>query len=221
MKSRIKDTIKLEGIYVIVDYALLQERNIEHVISQLLNAGITLFQYRDKKQNRRAFKKTAYSLLKKIHERNGLLIINDYPDIAREIGADGYHFGQSDLGNNLSELSSFSGVVGRTVRTVDEAIGAQKDGVDYIGAGALFPTTTKGNAPLMGLDRLHDIVRSVSIPVFGIGGITCSVLRDVFAQHVAGIALCSGVFSHDTVYNNAQKYLRFYNQYKKKIKTAK
>lgn len=140
----------------------------------LLDSGARIIQLRAKQLDDRAFLELAEAMqaLVRSCSEPAVLIVNDRAEIAVEIGADGVHLGQndSDYRKVISAVSPGM-IVGVSVHNTVQALEAQKAGATYVGAGAVFPTVTKSDAQLIGLDGLARIVKATRIPVVAIGGI--------------------------------------------------
>jgi thiamine-phosphate pyrophosphorylase len=150
--------------------------------------------------------------LRKIAERFGAcLIINDYADIAAAVDADGVHLGQEDL--PLAEAKKILGnrIIGISTHNLEEALDAEKGGADYIGFGSIFPTTTKDNASVQGLDALKKIKKTVKIPVIAIGGIKADNVVHVLKTGCDGIAVSSGLIEGDIIADITDNARRFIN----------
>lgn len=183
-------------LYAVTDRSWLGERTLDQVVEQVLRGGATFLQLREKELDRAAF-------LAETRELKGLtakyrvpFVINDDINIALESDADGVHLGQTDLmGRDARALIGPDKILGITANTVELAVAAEKAGADYIGAGAVFGTTTKQNAKNLSLDTLRDICRAVTIPVVAIGGINEDNLPRLAGTGVAGAAVVSALFA--------------------------
>ncbi len=182
----------ITGIYFITDrtYCSLP---IYDMVSAVLDAGITIIQYRDKDRTRRELFEEAAGLRTLTRTFNAALIINDHADIAAAVGADGLHLGQDDL--PLKEARRVVGTmpVGISTHNLLQARDAAAGGADYIGFGPIFHTTTKDAGPAQGLDNLRLIKQNVSIPVVAIGGISLEKARFVFSAGADAIAVATGI----------------------------
>jgi thiamine-phosphate pyrophosphorylase len=141
---------------------------------RLLDAGARIIQLRAKTMGDRAFRKLAQEMQEMIagYPAPALFVVNDRVDVAFQIGADGLHLGQEDAEYRQVIQNAPKGMtIGVSVDTVAEAMEAQEAGATYVGAGSVFPTTTKSDARLMGLAELERIVAATRIPVVAIGGI--------------------------------------------------
>ena len=163
--------MKLSGFYFITDSKLSGNNDVDSV-RDALDGGATLIQYREKDSSTREMIEVA-GKLQGITKGRALLIINDRVDVALAVDADGVHLGQDDM--NLQTARKILGkgkIIGITVHDVEEAVEAESQGADYVGASPIFATKTKKDAGIpKGLKLIGEIKDSVSIPVAAIGGI--------------------------------------------------
>jgi len=191
MKRKIDYTL-----YLCTDRGLMSTDTLEEAVEQAVRGGCTLVQLREKDCTSLEFYRTALGV-KKITDRYRIpLIVNDRADIALAVGADGVHAGQSDL--PCSVLRAILGddqVIGISAATVEEAVRAQRDGADYIGVGAMFPTGTKADARAVSMETLAEIRSAVSIPIVVIGGIGPQNAAGFRGTGVDGLAVVSAILS--------------------------
>ena len=129
-------------------------------------------------------------------QAGALSILNDQAELVPASGADGAHVGQEDLeAGRARALLGPDRILGVSVHTVEEALRAQAAGADYLGAGTIFPTTTKADATPVSLETLRAIVEAVDIPVVAIGGITRDNLPELKGLGLAGVAVVSAIFA--------------------------
>jgi thiamine-phosphate pyrophosphorylase len=122
------------------------------------------------------------------------LIINDHPEIARIVPAEGVHLGQDDM--PIAEARQVAGancMVGKSTHSVDQAIHAFYEGADYIGFGPIFATPTKPDYPPIGLSEIQKVHDAVRIPIFCIGGIKLDNLPEVLAAGARRVVIVSGL----------------------------
>ncbi len=187
-------------LYAITDEHCLWNRTLSEAVEEALSGGITMLQLRDKTHDRAAVLKTARELRVLCHRCGVPLIINDYPDIAMESGADGVHLGADDTAvAAVRAMAGRSLLIGATAKTLPAAQKAEADGADYVGCGALFPSPTKQNALPMSMDTLQSICRGVKIPVVAIGGICEENMPLLKGSGVAGAAVVSAIFGRDDI----------------------
>jgi thiamine-phosphate pyrophosphorylase len=159
-------------LYGIVDLGYVEPEALPSVTQQLVRGGIDLLQLRAKNRPLDLIRQLAAGMLQITQPANVPLIINDHPQLLRDINAEGCHVGQTDY--PVAEARQLAGrrvIVGKSTHTVEQALAAQTEGADYIGFGPIFPTPTKPDAKAVGLGDLRKLRERVKIPVFCIGGI--------------------------------------------------
>ena len=158
-------------LYLVTDSTGRTDDDFLSILEKALTGGVTLVQLREKERGGGEYLHLA-RLTKAVCDRYRVpLIIDDRADIAMAADAAGVHVGQSDL--PVCEVRKLLGedkIVGATAKTVEQAQKAYREGADYLGTGAIFPTTTKVKTVLTPVSRLNDVCRSVPIPVVAIGG---------------------------------------------------
>ena len=127
-------------------------------------------------------------------------VINDNVDIALEMDADGVHVGQSDMeaGDVRAKLGPDK-IIGVSAQTVEQAVLAEKRGADYLGVGAVFPTSSKDDATEVSYETLKAICQAVSIPVIAIGGITKDNVAELSGSGICGIAVISAIYGQKNI----------------------
>ena len=186
-------------LYAVTDRCWLKEgERLLSVCEDVLANGATFLQIREKDLDAGSFEAEAASL-KALCARYAVpYVVNDSVEIALAIGADGVHVGQSDIkGRDIRSLIGPDKILGISAGTVEEAIAAEKAGADYIGAGAVFGTSTKKNARNLTVEKLREIANAVSIPVVAIGGISARNLMELRGSGVDGVAVVSAIFGAD------------------------
>ncbi len=187
---------RFTNICFITPDGLRQDKLIE-VVTLILNSGIKWIQYRNKQGARKDIYYNAMRLRELTTAFDAFLTINDYPDIALAVDADGVHLGQEDL--PLKEARKIMGakIIGISTHDLNQALQAEKDGANYIGFGPVFHTTTKDAGQPRGLSILREVVVSIKIPVIAIGGINIHNVKAVFEQGCYGVAVSSGLLGYD------------------------
>lgn len=167
----------------------------EAPVEEALAAGITLLQLREKNISPEEYLARAIRA-HRLAQRYGVpLLINDSVDIAIRSGADGVHVGQGDMpAKEARRLLGPGRILGVTVKTPEQAVRAYEDGADYLGCGAIFPTSTKEDAAPMPLETLSAICAAVPIPAVAIGGLNSTNLDVLAGSGVAGAAIVSAIF---------------------------
>lgn len=187
-------------LYAVTDNGLLAEKSIVEAVKEAIAGGATLIQLREKLISSRDFLSMAFEIKKLIVKQSIPLIINDRLDIALACNADGLHIGQDDIPLPIArKILGNDRIIGVSVSTIDEALEAEKDGADYLGVGAMFPTNTKNDACTVSIDTLTKIRESADIPVVAIGGINEMNALQLKDARIHGIAVVSAIFGHDDI----------------------
>ncbi len=186
------------SLYFITDSTSYSEEEFLYRVEQALQGGATLLQLREKDKSTREY----MSLAEKVHNiskrYNVPLIIDDRVDVALAIDAEGVHVGQSDMPVSLArKLMGSDKIVGATTKTVPQALEAYEQGADYLGVGAIYPTTTKVKTVLTSTSTLRDICSAVPIPVGAIGGLNKGNLDILAGIPIAGICVVSTIMKAD------------------------
>ena len=165
-----------------------------------LEGGMTYVQMREKGDPMTEEELLTEALaLKALCEEYGVpFVIDDDVELAKKCGADGVHVGQSDMACVEARKTLGSAkVVGVSAQTVEQAIQAEKDGADYLGVGAVFPTGSKDDADDVSHDTVKAICEAVSIPVIAIGGISKDNVGQLAGLGLDGIAVISAIYASD------------------------
>ena len=186
------------SLYFITDSSDYTEQEFLNRVEKALQGGVTLMQLREKDKTTREYIELAQKVHNITQKYNVPLIIDDRVDVALAVNAEGVHVGQSDMPVNIArKLMGEDKIVGATTKTVEQAKEAYEQGADYLGVGAIYPTTTKVKTVLTSTDTLRDICNAVSIPVNAIGGLNkdnIDVLEDI---PISGICVVSAIMKAD------------------------
>ena len=196
------------ALYAITDRRYNQKLSLYEQVEQALKGGVTIVQLREKELDEDAFTSEAIKLKELCHKYNVPLIINDNLTVALRSGADGIHVGLNDM--PIDEIRRRTGkdfIIGATAKTVLQARTAQYLGADYLGVGAVFPSSTKTDAVRITKEQLNEISESVSIPIVAIGGITAENAIELSGSRISGIAVVSSLFEADDIVATAEKLL--------------
>ena len=185
------------SLYLVTDRTLSLGRSTVEVVRAAIRGGVSCVQLREKGCSTREFMDEA-RLLKALLAGTGVpLFINDRLDVALAVGADGVHLGQNDL--PIADARRLVGdrmIIGISAESVADAIRAEAEGADYIGASPVFTTPTKTDtAPPLGLDGLRAIRRAVQLPLVAIGGINADNAAQVLRAGADGLAVVSAIVS--------------------------
>ena len=199
------------SLYLVTDNSDDVEKFLK-TIEEGIKGGVTVVQIREKTADTLDFYNLALKVKEITTKYNVPLIINDRVDIALAIDADGVHVGQSDMPCDVTrKLIGENKILGISAATIDEAKKAQKDGADYIGTGAVFPTATKDDAPSVTKNELKEIVNSIDIPVVAIGGINLENASQLTDTGIAGLSVVSAIMSSDNPKKSSEELLKIFN----------
>jgi thiamine-phosphate pyrophosphorylase len=181
-------------LYGIVDLGYVTSRQVPDVAREMIDGGVDLIQLRAKTQSLAEITALARELHEITMNRNVPLVINDYAEVAREIGAEGVHIGQDDPAMALvRNIVGPSCMIGKSTHSFDQAIRAADEGADYIGFGPLFATPTKPDYIPIGLNEIEKVHQAIRIPIFCIGGIKLDNLSEVIAAGAQRVVIVSGL----------------------------
>ncbi len=195
-------------LYFITDSTGFSEYEFLHRVEQALAGGATLLQLREKEKTTREYielSEKVHVIAKKYHVP---LIIDDRVDVALAVDAEGVHVGQSDMPVSIArKLMGKDKIVGATAKTVEQAKEAYIQGADYLGVGAIYPTTTKVKTVLTSTDTLNNICHSVPIPANAIGGLNKDNIDILKGIPIAGICVVSAIMKAENVRHETETLL--------------
>lgn len=192
-----KDTLTL---YALTDRSFGSGQDLCSRAEAALKGGVTCLQYREKELKGQDYIELGSRLKKLCSQYRVPFLLNDYVDLVEPLNADGVHVGQNDL--DVAAARRKLGpdkIIGASARTVEQALRAWREGADYLGAGAVFGSTTKTDANKLALETLAQICRAVPIPVVAIGGINGENMVQLKGRGIAGVALISAVFAGEEI----------------------
>lgn len=193
-------------LYAVTDRHWLNGRTLLEVVRESLDGGVTMLQLREKTLEEGAFLEEARALQALCRERHVPFIVNDNVDIARAMGADGVHVGQSDM--EALDVRAKLGpdkIIGVSAHSVEEALLAEKHGADYLGVGAMFPTGSKADVQELPYETLKEICAAVSIPVVAIGGISQENVAKLAGSDICGVAVISAIYAAKNIKSAAEE----------------
>ena len=171
-------------------------------------SGVTIIQLREKNLTTNQY----YQLAKQVKEITDAyqvpLIIDDRLDICLAVDAAGLHIGDDELPVSVArQVLGPEKILGVTAKTVKRALEAETSGADYLGTGAIFPTTTKENAPITLISTLKTICQMVAIPVVAIGGLTSENIDQLIGTGIAGVAVVRDLMQAEDIEAKAHAFL--------------
>ena len=171
-------------------------------------SGVTIVQLREKNLTTNQY----YQLAKQVKEITDAyqvpLIIDDRLDVCLAVDAAGLHIGDDELPVSVArKVLGSEKILGVTAKTVKRALEAEEGGADYLGTGAIFPTTTKENAPITLISTLKTICQRVAIPVVAIGGLTSENIDQLMGTGIAGVAVVRDLMQAEDIETKTQAFL--------------
>ena len=171
-------------------------------------SGVTIVQLREKNLTTNQY----YQLAKQVKEITDAyqvpLIIDDRLDVCLAVDAAGLHIGDDELPVSVArQVLGPEKILGVTAKTVKRALEAEEGGADYLGTGAIFPTTTKENAPITLISTLKTICQRVAIPVVAIGGLTSENIEQLMDTGIAGVAVVRDLMQAEDIEAKTQAFL--------------
>ena len=199
------------SLYLVTDRSLMTTDTLSEAVEQAILGGCTMVQLREKNISSLDFFKLATEI-KAVMDSFGVpLIINDRIDIALAVHAAGVHIGQSDIPAVIvREIIGDDMLMGVSASSVSEAIQAQKDGADYLGVGAMFPTGTKTDAAIVSIKELQNIRQSVALPIVAIGGINKENAGLFHDMGIDGLAVVSAIIAQPNIRQAASELKRIF-----------
>ena len=187
-------------LYAVTDRTWLGDESLYEQVEKAIKGGVTFVQLREKNLDEESFLSEALEIQKLCKKYNIPFVINDNVEIAKKINADGVHVGQGDMeAGNVRGILGEDKILGVSAQTVEQALLAEKEGADYLGVGAVFPTGSKQDADDVSIETLKEICNAVDIPVVAIGGISVSNVSKLENSGISGIAVISAIFAEDDI----------------------
>ncbi len=200
-------------LYLVTDSTGLSGDEFLKKVENAILGGVTILQLREKDKTTREY----IDLGRKVHEITAKydipLIIDDRIDVAMAIDAEGVHLGQSDMPVDIArKILGKNKIIGATTKTVEQALEAYRKGADYLGVGAIYPTTTKVKTVLTSVDTLRDICKAVPIPANAIGGLNKDNIQVLKGVPIAGICVVTAIMKAPDSRAAARELKRAYEE---------
>lgn len=197
-------------LYGIVDMGYTEPEQVEARTHALIDGGVRIIQLRAKGKELSQVKAWAVAMQAICRDRGAIFVLNDYPDMAAEMGADAVHVGQD--GGSLADVRRIVGdgvLVGRSTHSLEQAKQAKAEGADYIGFGPLFPTGTKPGRASIGLADIAAAQEAAGeMPLFCIGGINGTTLPEVLKAGAKRVVIVSWLLQQADIAQTAQGVIR-------------
>lgn len=195
-------------LYAVTDSTWLNGRKLVDDVEDVLKAGATFIQLREKNATYEETVALAREIKKLTDKYHVPFVIDDNVEAAKEVDADGVHIGQSDTeAKRARDILGENKIIGVSAGNLKEAIDAEKKGADYIGIGAMFDTSTKKDHTDMTFEEAKKITDTVKIPVVAIGGINKNNILELKGTGIDGVAVISAIFAQPDRYSAAKELL--------------
>jgi len=208
-----RDSFIIKGLYAITPDSADLNTLIQKTKSAI-EGGAFMVQYRSKIQDRDVKMQQCAAILRLCREHNVPCIVNDDVEMCRTLKADGVHLGEED--DNIAEVRHILGddaIIGSSCYDqLDRAKSAQKEGASYVAFGAMFPTSTKPNAPRATLALLKEAKREIQIPIVAIGGITMNNAHNVIKTGIDAIAVITSLYEAKSIKETAETFAKMFHQ---------
>jgi len=199
---------------VIVDPAAARGRDLTQIAAQAIRGGADVIQLREKTGSTRQVIRQAERLLAVTRPASVPLIINDRIDVAVAAGADGVHLGQDDLPVAVARhILGGSRLIGKSTHTLQQALEAEQEGVEYMAVGPIYPTPTKPDSPHVGPGLIGEVSAAVRTPLVVIGGIDEGTLPEVLQHGASCVAVVRAVCAADDPQAAARRLKRMLTEF--------
>ena len=193
-------------LYLVTNSDGKTEEEFLKSLEEAILGGVTFVQIREKDKTTAQYIDLVSKALKITRKYNVPLVVDDRVDVVLATGADGVHVGRDDMPvETARKILGDDRIVGATTKTVEQALAAYKAGADYLGVGAIYPTTTKVKTVLTSTDTLNDICNAVPIPANAIGGLNKDNLGVLKGIPIAGVCVVSAIMKADDPRKAAQE----------------
>ena len=209
----------MKGLYAITDCDRLSIDNLLSATEEILRAGITALQYRDKSGNHAKRKYEAAELWQLCREHDCLFIINDDLQLAASSGSDGVHVGKEDCDckSARKELGPEAIIGVSCYNSLEKALAAQQDGADYVAFGSFFPSTSKQNTATAEPDIIRQAKVKISLPVAAIGGVTPTNCRTLIEHGADMLAVIGSIYQAEDPYSTVMEFNQLFDTNKKDL----
>ncbi len=191
---------RIKGLYLVLDPQAAGGRDEVEVAQQAILGGVRLIQLRDKVRSSAELLPLARRLQQLCADSSVLFLVNDRVDLALAAGADGVHLGPDDLPvREARKLLPWNKLIGCSVKTLAQALQAVEEGADYVSVGSIYPSPTKPQARVVGLDLLRQMESELNLPIVAIGGIGLRNVAEVLQAGADAVAVVSAVLQAEDI----------------------
>lgn len=196
-------------LYLVTDSTGKSDEEFLKALEEAIEGGVTFVQIREKNKTTAEYINLVSKTLEITRKHNVPLIVDDRVDVVLATDADGVHVGREDMPvETARKILGKDKIVGATTKTVEQALAAYKAGADYLGVGAIYPTTTKVKTILTSTETLNDICNAVPIPANAIGGLNKDNLGVLKGIPIAGICVVSAIMKSESPREAAQGLIK-------------
>jgi len=200
-------------LYLVTDSTGKSDEEFLKALEDAIEGGVSFVQIREKNKTTAEYISLVSKALEITRKHNVPLIVDDRVDVVLATGADGVHVGREDMPvDTARKILGKDKIVGATTKTVEQALAAYKAGADYLGVGAIYPTTTKVKTVLTSTDTLNDICNAVPIPANAIGGLNKDNLGVLKGIPIAGICVVSAIMKSESPREAAQGLIKAFEE---------
>ena len=199
---------KVLKLYLVTNRYQDSLENFLEKVEAACRSGVTIIQLREKNLTTNQYNQLAKQVKEITDAYQVPLIIDDRLDVCLAVDATGLHIGDDELPVSVArQVLGPDKILGVTAKTVKRALEAETSGADYLGTGAIFPTTTKENAPITLISTLKTICQTVAIPVVAIGGLTSENIDQLIGTGIAGVAVVRDLMQAEDIEAKTQVFL--------------
>ena len=196
-------------LYLVTDSTDKSDEEFLKALEEAIEGGVTFVQIREKNKTTAEYINLVSKALEITRKHNVPLIVDDRVDVVLATGADGVHVGKEDMPvETARKILGKDKIVGATTKTVEQALAAYEAGADYLGVGAIYPTTTKVKTVLTSTETLNDICNAVPIPANAIGGLNKDNLGVLKGIPIAGVCVVSAIMKSESPKEAAQGLIK-------------
>lgn len=196
-------------LYLVTDSTGKSDEEFLKALEEAIEGGVSFVQIREKNKTTAEYINLVSKALEITRKHGVPLIVDDRVDVVLATGADGVHVGREDMPvETARKILGKDKIVGATTKTVEQALAAYKAGADYLGVGAIYPTTTKVKTILTSTETLNDICNAVPIPANAIGGLNKDNLGVLKGIPIAGICVVSAIMKSESPKEAAQGLIK-------------
>ena len=193
-------------LYGILDLGYVAPAEIVRTAFQMVEGGVDILQLRAKRFVPPDVQWFADQIHPVASAAGVPFVINDFPDVAAEVGAEGVHVGQDDMAvEKARELGGYRTIIGKSTHSTAQAVAAAAEDTDYLGFGPLFATPTKPAYPPIGIQDIRAVNKMIKKPVFCIGGIKLDNLAQVIEAGARRVVIVSGILQADDIVGYCRK----------------